>query len=114
MRTLVGVPDKILAKWLEDKEYISASDEGEAIAIGAGYYLATKKRATVFFSADGFMNALSPLTSWIIPEGIKMNIVISIGRQEPPHIIATQITKKIIKLLNANTERISFRFIEKK
>ena len=41
---LIGVPDKKLATWLGDKEYIMASDEGEAVAIAGGYWLATKER----------------------------------------------------------------------
>lgn len=113
MRTLiVGIPDKLLKDWLGDKEYIKPSDEGEGVAIGAGYYLATKKPATVFMSADGLMNALNPLTSWIIPEGIKMNLVISVGRTEPQHIVATKITKPILKLLD--TKNLDITIIEKK
>jgi sulfopyruvate decarboxylase TPP-binding subunit len=111
MRTLIGVPDKKLAKWLKGKDYISAVDEGEAIGIGAGVYLATKKRATVFMSADGFMNALNPLTSYVIPEGIKMNLVISTGRQEPQHKVATEMLEKIIKILPYAPKRISLKII---
>ena len=58
---IVGVPDKKLAKWLEDKgEYMITTDEGEAVSIAAGAYLATKKPSDVCISADGFMNALNP------------------------------------------------------
>jgi len=108
---LVGVPDKKLSKWLKGKDYITATDEGEAVGIGAGYYLATKKRATVFMSADGFMNALNPLTSYVIPEGIKMNLVISTGRQEPQHKVATEMLEKIIKILPYDAKRISIKII---
>lgn len=112
MRT--GVPDKLLVKWLKGKDYIAASDEGEAVGIGAGYYLATKKRATVFMSADGFCNALNPLTSLVIPEGIKMNLVISTGRKEPQHREMTRILKPLIKLLKYDPKRISIKIIEAK
>lgn len=109
----IGVPDKLLIKWLK-KDYIIATDEGEAIGIAGGYYLATKKRATVFMSADGFCNALNPLTSWVIPEGIKMNLVISTGRQEPPHKVMSDILEKIIKLLPYDPKKISIKLIKKK
>ena len=112
MSFLLGVSDKLLMPFLKDKKYFNVSDEGEAVGMGAGYYLATGKPATVFMSADGFMNALNPITSWVIPEKIKMNIVISIGRTEPQHYLATELVPKIIKNLNAKT--IYFKFIRKK
>jgi hypothetical protein len=112
MRSLVGVPDKLLAEWLNGKEYITATDEGEAIGYGAGYYLATGKRATVFMSADGFCNALNALTSYVIPEGIEMNIVISTGRQEPQHKVMSDILDDLIKLIPYNRELIFINIIK--
>lgn len=110
----VGVSDKLLMPWLRGKKHYDCSDEGEAIAIAAGHFLVTGKRATAFMSADGFMNALNFITSWVIPEKIEMNIVISIGRIEPPHYIATEITKPIIKLLKKyDSKRISYEFVQK-
>lgn len=111
---LIGIPDKVLVKWLKDKDYIKPADEGEAIGIGAGYYLATGKRATVFMSADGLCNALNPLTSYVIPEKIKMNLVVSTGRQEPQHKVMSDILDKLIKLLPYDPKRISWRIIRKK
>lgn len=105
----VGISDKLLVPWLKGKKYLNCSNEAEAISIAGGYYLATGKKATAFMSADGFLNALSPITSWVIPEKIKMDVVISIGRKEPQHYVATDIVPKIIKELNAKT--ISFKFV---
>lgn len=110
----VGISDKVIMPWLDGKEYMDCSDEGEAIAIAAGYTLASGKPANVFMSADGFMNALNFITSWIIPESIPMHIVISIGRMEPPHYVATQITEPIIDILKTyDTNRVSFEFVRK-
>lgn len=114
MRSLVGVPDKLLSEWLNGKEYITAIDEGEAIGYGAGYYLATGKRATVFMSADGFCNALNAITSYVIPDKIEMNIVISTGRQEPQHKVMSDILDDLIKLIPYDTERISLEIIRKR
>lgn len=110
---ICGVSDKVLMPWLKDKIYTDCSDEGEAIAMGIGYYLATKKRATVFLSADGFCNALNPLTSHVIPYKIKMNLVISYGRTEPQHEVMTRILIPLIKLLNYDPELISIKLIQK-
>ena len=109
----VGVSDKILMPWLEGKNYITAADEGEAMAIGAGYWLATGERANVFMSADGFCNALNPFTSWIIPDGIEMNIIISTGRQEDHHKIMSDILEDIIKMTNYDPGRVDFQYIRK-
>jgi len=109
----IGIPDKILVKWLGDKDYIKCADEGEAIGIAAGHYLATKERATVFMSADGWCNALNPFTSYIMPEGIEMDIVISTGRQEPAHKVMSDILEDLIKLLKYDTERVNITIVRK-
>lgn len=99
--------------WLGEREYMNCSDEGESVAIAAGHYLATDERATAFMSADGFCNALNFLTSWIIPEGIEMNIVISTGRTEPPHKVMTDILADLINILPYDPKRISFEFVRR-
>ena len=103
---LVGTPDKILSKWLENKDHIVASDEGEAIGLACGYYYATGRRTIVFMSADGFCNALNPITSLVIPEKIEMNLVISSGRQEPQHKVMSDCLEDIIKALKYDPARI--------
>lgn len=110
---LVGVSDKVLMPWLEGKEYFDCSHEGEAVAICGGYWLATGKRGTAFMSADGLMNALNVLTSWIIPEKIPVHLVISIGRTEPPHYVATEITEPILEMLFKYPNPISVEFVRK-
>lgn len=110
---LIVIPDKILVRWLGDKEYIAPADEGEAIGIGVGYYLATGKRATIAMSADGFCNALNPLTSLVIPEKVKMNLIISTGRQEPQHAVMSRILFKMLKLLKYDSACINVKIIEK-
>ena len=110
---LIGVTDKILAPWLEGKEYFSVSDEGEAVGVAAGYWFATGKRADVFMSADGLCNALNFITSWIIPNGIEMNLIISTGREEPPHKVMTDMFDKLIKLIPFNYEKVSLNIMRK-
>lgn len=111
---IVGIEDKILDKWLEDKDYVTVSDEAEAVAIGAGYYLATTKPATVFMSADGFMNALNFLTSYVIPEDIHMKFVISYGRTEPPHYVASELLPDLITILKTyEPKRISYELVRR-
>jgi phosphonopyruvate decarboxylase len=105
-----GVPDSKLMDWLIKEEYLITADEGEATAMAAGYYLATGKVGTVFCNADGFLNVLNPLTSLLIPYQIPVNFVISYGRKEPQHIIASESLKKLIELY-VNKGRSTFEFI---
>ena len=95
----VGVPDSKL----KDIDGIIASDEGEAVAMAAGYYLATGQAATVFLSADGFCNALNPITSLIIPYAIPVKWVISTGRQEPQHKVMSDTLEKLLNLYEKGT-----------
>lgn len=110
---LIGIPDKVLIKWLGKKDYIKPADEGEGIGIAIGHYLATGKRATVFMSADGFCNALNPLTSYVIPAKVKINLVISTGRTEPQHIVMTKALNKIIKAINVDPTKLHIAIIQK-
>jgi len=110
---IVTVPDKISAPLLEDEDYVMATNEAECIAIAAGQWLAVKERATVIISADGFCNALNIITSYIIPENIEMDIVISTGRQEPPHKVMSDILEPLIKLLPYDKKRISIKLFKK-
>lgn len=113
----IVLADKVLHKLIIERDFgdfITPSDEAEAIAIAGGYWLATGKKATVYISADGFMNTLNFITSWVIPEKIGMHLVISIGRTEPSHIVATEITPDIITILKTyDTENISFELMQK-
>jgi sulfopyruvate decarboxylase TPP-binding subunit len=116
MKTLnVGVSDKLLMPWLQGKEYIDCSDEGEAVAIAAGHWFAKKEKATAFMSADGVMNALNFITSWVIPEKIPLHLVVSIGRREPPHFVASDITEEILTNLieKYDAKNISLEFVRK-
>ncbi len=113
MRNLIcGIPDKILVPWLKNKTYLAVAEEGEAIAIGVGYYLATKKTPTIFMSADGFANALNPIANIVIPQGIKMHLVISYGRKELPHYVMSDSLIKIIEALPYEPTKLHFEFIK--
>ncbi len=111
----VGVSDKVLMPWLQGKFYHDCSDEGEAVAIAAGFYLTTGTTATAFMSADGVFNALNFITSWIIPEKIPIHLVISIGRMEPPHFVATETVEEFLLNLikKYDAKGISLEFVRK-
>jgi phosphonopyruvate decarboxylase len=96
---IVGVPDSKLKDWLNSINYIMASNEGEAVGIATGYYLATGKRPTVFMSADGLCNALNPITSLVIPYQIPMDFIIGIRTDEPQHKVMGEKASKFLEIL---------------
>jgi sulfopyruvate decarboxylase TPP-binding subunit len=109
----IGIQDKLLENWIQGIDYITPSDEGEGMAIACGLWLATNERATVFMSADGFCNCMNFFTSYVIPEGIEMNLLISTGREEPPHKVMTDILPELLELLNYDPKRIHINIIRK-
>ncbi len=112
----IALQDKVIKDYMDKEgvtEFLDCSNEGEAVAIASGYYLATGKRADVYFSADGLCNAMNFLTSYIIPEEIEMNLFISTGRTEKPHKVMTDIYQDLIKLIPYDTERISITTIQR-
>jgi len=87
-----GIPDstfKDLMKFLTDNqcenfENVIACNECEAIAIAAGYYLATNKIGVVYMQNSGFGKTINPLTSLCDPEIYSIPILLMIGwRGEP-------------------------------
>ncbi len=113
----IALQDKVIKGYMDYKgihDFLDVSNEGEAIAIAAGYWLGSKKRADVYFSADGFCNALNFITSWIIPEGIEMNIYISSGREEPPHKVMTDILPQMLEMIPYDYSKLYIEIIYKK
>lgn len=112
----ITLQDKVIKDYMDKEgvtDFLNCSNEGEAVAIASGYYLATGKRADVYFSADGLCNAMNFLTSYIIPENIEMNLYISTGRTEAPHKVMTDIYQDLIKLLPYDTSRISITTVQR-
>mgnify|MGYP001133810228 CR=1 FL=1 len=107
---IIGVPGSKIKDWLKDKDYLIATNEGEAVGIAAGHYLATKEIPTVFMSSDGFANALNALTTLVIPYEIPINWVIGLRRKLPQHEIMGKTIKKIINLYDQR--KGNFTFIE--
>ena len=107
-----GVPDSILKDFcnilakLPDKKHIVATNEGSAIALGIGYYLAKKKIPCIYLQNSGLSNAINPLISIADKKIYSIPLILLIGwrgapdqKDEPQHIIKGAITKNLLKLL---------------
>lgn len=103
-----GVPCSYLTPLINgvasaDVGYLSAANEGEAIALAAGAWLAGR-RPVVMMQNSGLGNALSPITSLLAPFAIPLLLVITWrGRpgevDEPQHALMGPITPALLDLV---------------
>lgn len=86
-----GVPDSLLkalgahlSRELGESDHVIAANEGGAIALAAGHYLATGRPGAVYLQNSGLGNAINPLVSLADPEvyGIPMLVIVG-WRGEP-------------------------------
>lgn len=116
-----GVPDSLLAgfcAYVEDhakaQQHVITANEGNAVAMASGYYMATGKSAVVYLQNSGLGNTINPLTSLADKEvyGIPMLLVVgwrgALGvEDEPQHIKQGRITSEQMELLDIPYEVVS-------
>ena len=108
-----GVPDSLLKDFTNyvkiktnNKSNITAANEGNAIAIAAGYYLQKSKLALVYLQNSGLGNCINPITSLTDRKVYAIPMILLIGwrgylgkNDEPQHLKQGQILKNQLKLL---------------
>lgn len=89
-----GVPDSLLKEFclcldhsLPNNSHIIAANEGNAISIAAGHYLATKKIPMVYMQNSGLGNAVNPLLSLCDSEVYGIPMLLMIGWRGEPGVI---------------------------
>ncbi|MCL1911461.1 MAG: phosphonopyruvate decarboxylase [Leptospirales bacterium] len=101
-----GVPDSLLkdlCAYITDHapadRHIIAANEGAAVAIASGYYLANGKPALVYMQNSGIGNAVNPLLSLADPKVYRIPMLLIVGwrgepgvKDEPQHIKQGEIT----------------------
>tara|TARA_E500000178_G_scaffold348234_1_gene402974 strand:+ start:1778 stop:2890 length:1113 start_codon:yes stop_codon:yes gene_type:complete len=108
-----GVPDSVLKNFsnlisnFSKHKHIITANEGGAVSLATGYYLATKKIPLVYFQNSGLGNIINPITSMIHKKIYGIPMVLFIGWRGAPkiedeiqHKVQGQITLKQLKLLN--------------
>ncbi len=95
-----GAPDSLLKDFcafitdnVQPRNNIIAANEGNAIALAAGYHLATKKMGVVYMQNSGLGNCVNPLTSLTDPHAYSIPMLLIIGwrgepgkKDEPQHV----------------------------
>src|SRR5690554_4453166 len=113
-----GVPDSLLKNFCayvddnaKEGEHIITANEGNAVALAAGYHLTTGKVAAVYMQNSGLGNTINPLTSLTDSEVYKIPLLMIIGwrgepdvKDEPQHVKQGRITAKQLDLLDVPYE----------
>ena len=108
-----GVPDSLLKDFnayiidnVKNNRHIIAANEGAAIALSAGHYLATKKIGLVYMQNSGLGNAVNPLISLVDKDVYSIPLLLIIGwrgepnkKDEPQHVKQGRITLKLLDTL---------------
>lgn len=110
-----GVPCSFLSGFINAAEshcdYVSAVNEGDAVAICAGAHLGGKK-AVVLMQNSGLTNAISPLSSLTYTYQIPLLGFVSLRGEpglhdEPQHELMGEITTSILDLLKIDWDYLS-------
>ena len=105
-----GVPDSLLknlcayiADNIAREKNIIAANEGGAVALAAGYHLATGKTGCVYMQNSGEGNAVNPLLSLIDADVYKIPLLLIIGwrgepsvHDEPQHVKQGKVTLSLL------------------
>jgi phosphonopyruvate decarboxylase len=113
-----GVPDSLLkdicayiTEKSESTKNIIAANEGNAIALASGYYLANDKIPLVYMQNSGIGNAINPLLSLTDEDVYGIPMLLMIGwrgepgvKDEPQHVKQGKVTLDILKAMRIDFE----------
>ena len=116
-----GVPDSLLKNicaYITDhfdaQHNIIAANEGAAVGLAAGHFLATGQPACVYMQNSGEGNIINPLASLTDPEVYNIPVLLLIGwrgrpgvHDEPQHVKQGKITTGLLNILGINYDVLS-------
>ena len=105
-----GVPDSLLKDFcafisdqVDPHQHVIAANEGAAVALAAGYHLASERLALVYMQNSGLGNAVNPLLSLAHPAVYGIPMLLMVGwrgqpgvKDEPQHAQQGQATGKLL------------------
>ena len=112
-----GVPDSLLKSFCAyvtdtcGENHVIAANEGGAVGLAAGHYLATGAPALVYMQNSGQGNAVNPLCSLADPDVYSIPMVLLVGwrgepgvKDEPQHVKQGKVTVSLFETLGIPTE----------
>ena len=111
--TFFGVPDSLLkdiCAYITEKasraNHIITANEGNAVGLASGHYLATGKPAIVYLQNSGLGNTINPLLSLADKAVYKIPMILMIGwrgepgvKDEPQHVTQGRLTESLLDTL---------------
>ncbi|XP_068701721.1 phosphonopyruvate decarboxylase-like isoform X1 [Montipora foliosa] len=105
-----GVPDSLLKDFcayvtavVPKSRHVITSNEGQAIALAAGYHMATGRAGVVYLQNSGLGNIVNPVMSLAVPNVYSIPMLLLVGwrgepgkRDEPQHVVQGQATPGIL------------------
>ena len=113
-----GVPDSLLkplsnhlmATYGISKNHIIAANEGNSVALAAGYHLATGKVPVVYMQNSGIGNAINPVASLMNDKVYGIPCIFIVGWRgepgvydEPQHVYQGEVTVKLLEDMDIRT-----------
>ena len=116
-----GVPDSLLKNicayitdHCDSEHNIIAANEGAAVGLAAGHYLATGQPACVYMQNSGEGNIINPLASLTDPEVYNIPVLLLIGwrgrpgvHDEPQHVKQGKVTTGLLNTMGINFDVLS-------
>lgn len=116
-----GVPDSLLKNicayitdHCDDQHNIITANEGAAVGLATGHYLATGKPACVYMQNSGEGNIINPLASLTDPEVYNIPVLLLIGwrgrpgvHDEPQHVKQGKVTTGLLNTMGINFDVLS-------
>ena len=111
-----GVPDSLLKNFCAyvtdhcGENHVIAANEGGAVGLASGHYLATKAPALVYMQNSGQGNAVNPLASLADPDVYSIPMILLVGwrgepgaKDEPQHVKQGKVTISLFETLGIPT-----------
>ncbi len=107
-----GVPDSLLKDFCAyvtdcSESHVITANEGGAVALAAGYHLATGKVPVVYLQNSGLGNIINPVASMAHPEIYSIPMLFIIGwrgmpgeKDEPQHVKQGKVTQAQLELMD--------------
>ena len=110
-----GVPDSLLSPFIDalmdrydgvSDKHIVAANEGAAVGLAVGHYLATARSGIVYMQNSGIGNAVNPICSLLHEKVYSIPVIFVIGwrgepgeKDEPQHVFQGEITLELLDCL---------------
>lgn len=111
---LKALCDSLMSRYGVGEHHVIAANEGAAVGLAAGHYLAAGKPAVVYMQNSGIGNAVNPICSLVNDKVYAIPVLFIVGwrgepgvHDEPQHVYQGEITRELLDCLGVKNYVIS-------